>query len=41
MSYFRVAEIYVEGNLQVATDEVVESLGIAPGTSLLEVTSRA
>lgn len=37
MSYFRVAEIYVEGNLQVATDEVVESLGITPGTSLLEV----
>ena len=37
MSYFRVAEIYVEGNLQVATDEVVNSLGLAPGTSLLEV----
>jgi len=37
MSYFRVAEIYVEGNLQVATDEVVDSLGITPGTSLLEV----
>ena len=37
MSYFQVAEIYVEGNFQVATDEVVDSLGIAPGTSLLEV----
>ena len=37
MSYFRVAEIYVEGNLQVATDEVVDSLGLTPGTSLLEV----
>ena len=37
MSYFRVAEIYVEGNLQVATDEVVDSLELTPGTSLLEV----
>jgi len=37
LSYFRVAEIYVEGNLQVATDEVVDSLGLTPGTSLLEV----
>ena len=37
MSYFRVAEIYVEGNLQVATDEVVDSLGLTPGTSVLEV----
>ncbi len=37
MSYFRVAEIYVEGNFQVATDEVVNSLGLKPGTSLLEV----
>ena len=37
MSYFRVAEVYVEGNLQVATDEVVASLGLPPDTSLLEV----
>ena len=37
MSYFRVAEIYVEGDLQVATDEVVNSLELTPGTSLLEV----
>ena len=37
LSYFRVAEIYVEGNLQVATDEVVDSLELTPGTSLLEV----
>jgi len=37
MPYFRVAEVYVEGNLQVATDEVVASLGLPPDTSLLEV----
>lgn len=37
MPYFRVAEIHVEGNLQVTTDEVVKSLRITPGTSLLEV----
>jgi len=37
MSYFRLAEIYVEGNFQVATDEVAHSLDLAPGTSLLEV----
>lgn len=37
LSYFQVAEIHVEGNLQVATDEVVESLALTPGTSLLEV----
>jgi len=37
MPYFRVAEVYVEGNLQVATEEVVASLGLPPDTSLLEV----
>jgi hypothetical protein len=37
MPYFRVAEVYVEGNLQVATEEVVDSLGLPPETSLLEV----
>jgi cell division protein FtsQ len=37
MSYFRVAEIHVEGNLQVSADEVVASLGLSPDTSLLEV----
>lgn len=37
MPYFRVAEVYVEGNLQVATEEVVASLGLTPDTSLLEV----
>ena len=37
MPYFRVAEIRVEGNLQVATAEVAASLGLTPGTSLLEV----
>ncbi len=37
MQYFRVAEIRVEGNLQVATAEVAASLGVTPDTSLLEV----
>jgi cell division septal protein FtsQ len=37
MPYFRVAEIRVEGNLQVATAEVAESLGVTTDTSLLEV----
>lgn len=37
MPYFRVAEVHVEGNLQVATAEVVESLDLTPATSLLEV----
>jgi cell division protein FtsQ len=37
MPYFHVAEIHVEGNLQVATEEVVAGLGLAPEASLLEV----
>ena len=37
LPYFRVAEVYVEGNLQVATDEVVASLGLQSDTSLLDV----
>jgi hypothetical protein len=37
LSYFRVAEILVEGNLQVSTDEIVSGLGLAPDASLLEV----
>lgn len=37
MPYFRVAEIRVEGNLQVTMDEVVASLGLTSQTSLLEV----
>ena len=37
MSYFRVAEVYVEGNLQVATEEVVASLRLPSDISLLEV----
>jgi hypothetical protein len=37
MPYFRVAEVYVEGNLQVATEEVVDSLDLPPEISLLEV----
>lgn len=37
LPYFQVAEIRVEGNLQVATEEIVASLGLTPGTSILEV----
>ncbi len=37
LSYFRIAEIHVEGNFQVASEDVVASLGLAPDTSLLEV----
>jgi cell division septal protein FtsQ/Ethanolamine utilization protein EutJ (predicted chaperonin) len=37
LPYFRVAEVYVEGNLQVATEEIVASLGLPPDTSLLDV----
>ena len=37
LTYFRVAEIRVEGNLQVASADVVASLGLTPETSLLEL----
>mgnify|MGYP001314903354 CR=1 FL=1 len=37
LTYFRVAEIRVEGNLQVASEDVVASLGLTPETSLLEL----
>ena len=37
LPYFRIAEIHVEGNLQVAAGDVVTGLGLLPGTSILEV----
>jgi len=37
LPYFRVAEIQVEGNLQVAAQDIVGSLGLKPETSILEV----
>ena len=37
LSYFRVAEIQVEGNLQVASEDVVASLALPSETSILEV----
>ncbi len=37
LPYFRVAEIQVEGNLQVAKEEVIAVLRLAPETSILEV----
>ncbi len=36
LPYFQITEIRVEGNLQVATDEVIASLRLAPDASLLE-----
>ena len=41
LSYFRVVEIQVEGNLQVAAQEIINSLGLAPETSILEVDLKA
>ena len=37
LPYFRVAEIQVEGNLQVATQDIIVSLSLVPETSILEV----
>jgi len=37
LPYFRVAEVRVEGNLQVAAEEVVAGLALPPETNLLEV----
>jgi cell division protein FtsQ len=37
LPYFRIAEVQVEGNLQVSRDEIAAGLGIAPGTSILEI----
>jgi len=37
LPYFRVAEVRVEGNLQVAEGEIVAALGLAPEANLLEI----
>jgi cell division protein FtsQ len=37
LPYFRVAEVQVEGNLQVAAADITNSLGLSPRTSILEV----
>jgi len=37
MPYFQVAEIHVEGNLQVTGEEVVAGLDLTPGVSVLEL----
>lgn len=37
LPYFRVAEVQVEGNLQVAAEDIIASLGLTPDTSILEV----
>jgi cell division septal protein FtsQ len=41
LPYFRVAEVQVEGNLQVASQDIIAGLGLAPDTSILEVNLRA
>jgi cell division protein FtsQ len=41
LPYFRVAEIQVEGNLQVATADIIAGLGLSPETSILEVDLQA
>jgi hypothetical protein len=41
LSYFRVAEIQIEGNLQVGADEIIASLDLDPETSILEVDLQA
>jgi len=37
LPYFRVAEVQVEGNLQVAAQDIIASLGLTSDTSILEV----
>ena len=37
LPYFRVAEVQVEGNLQVAAQDIIDSLELSPQTSILEV----
>ena len=37
LPYFRVAEIHVEGNLQVAAQDIINGLGLTPENSILEV----
>jgi hypothetical protein len=41
LPYFRVAEIQVEGNLQVAAQDIIHSLGLTAETSILEVDLKA
>ena len=41
LPYFWVAEVQVEGNLQVASQDIVGSLGLAPKTSILQVDLQA
>lgn len=41
LPYFRVAEVQVEGNLQVAAQDIINSLGLAPETSILQVDLKA
>ena len=37
LRYFQIADLIIEGNRQVPTAAIVSSLGLAPGTSILEV----
>jgi len=37
LPYFRVADIQIEGNLQVAAQDIIASLGLSSETSILEV----
>ena len=37
LPYFRVADIQIEGNLQVATQDIIAGLGLGSETSILEV----
>lgn len=41
LPYFRVVEIQVEGNLQVAAQDIINNLGLAPETSILQVDLKA
>lgn len=41
LPYFRIAEVQVEGNLQVATQDIIVGLGLNSETSVLEVNLQA
>jgi cell division septal protein FtsQ len=41
LPYFKIAEVQVEGNLQVSHDEIVAGLGIEPDASILEINLEA
>ena len=41
LPYFRIAEVRVEGNLQVAAEDVIAGLRLSPETSILEVNLEA